>query len=225
MLNPSDISANGVKRIAGFEGTILHLYFDVAGISTVCTGHVTLPGEDWSTVTKEKCESTLGRDLGRFVRCVLEKVRAPYTQPMLDAAVSLAFNIGCGGFAMSSVLKFWNELKYEEAAASFKLWCNAQVKQKDGSFIKKPVLLGRRLAEGDLFSSGIAEVRNGKMDPEPSIEDAIKYAISTLFDLKKTLHDGPAGFDEEERRAPEDFLTDDGRIVVVPPSDEEDLAA
>lgn len=225
MLNPQDISADGVRRIAGFEGTVLHLYRDVAGIETVCTGHVTLPGEDWNEVTREKCEATLGRDLRRFVACVLSRLRAPYTQDMLDAAVSLAFNIGCAGFQSSSVLRLWNDLDFEGAAQAFKLWAFAQVKQKDGTFIKRPVLLGRRQAESDVFLRGVAELRGELPTWGPSVADSVASATFSLFDLKWTIHDGPAGLSEEERRAPEDFFSDDGRIVVIPPEGEEQLAA
>jgi len=225
MLNPQDISPDGIRRIAGFEGTVLHLYHDVAGIETVCTGHVTLPGEDWSSVTPEKCLSTLGRDLRRFVACVLSKLRAPYTQEMLDAAVCLAFNIGCGGFQSSSVLRLWNDLDFEAAAQAFKLWAFAKVKQKDGSFVKRPVLLGRRNAEADLFLVGVNLLRGELPTWAPSVADSVAVAAGTLFDLSRTIHDGPAGLSEEERRSPEDFVSDDGRIVLVPPESEEQLAA
>lgn len=225
ILNPKDISPDGIRRIAGFEWTVLHLYKDVAGIETVCTGHVTLPGEDWSDVTPEKCQAALGRDLRRFVACVLSKLKAPYTQEMLDAAVCLAFNIGCGGFQSSSVLSLWNALDFEGAAQAFKLWAFAKVKQKDGSFLKRPVLLGRRNAEADLFLVGVSALRGELPTWAPTIEESIVVATGTLFDLSRTIHDGPAGLSEEERRAPEDFIADDGRIVVVPPEFEEQLAA
>lgn len=225
MLNPSYISPDGIRRIAGHEGTVYHLYRDVAGIQTVCTGHVTLPGEDWSSVTPEKCQETLGRDLGKFVRCVLAGVVAPFSQPMLDAMVSLAFNIGCGGFATSTVLRLLNQLDYMGSAAAFKLWCNAQVKQIDGSFIKKPVLLGRRMAESELFLAGLPEIREGKLVRLPTVEESVRYSVGTLFNLQDTLHDGPIALSEEERRRG-DFLTDDGKLVLMPPEREDlELAA
>lgn len=220
-MTPVYISDRGVKMIAGFEGTINHVYKDVAGIPTVCTGHVVLPGEDWSTVTREKCEATLGRDLGRFVRCILRCITAPFSQPMMDAAVSLAFNIGEGGFEVSSVRKFWNQGNYLAAAEAFKLWCNAQVKQKDGSFIKKPVLLGRRNAESDVFLSGIDEITMGKIAPEPTLEDIVAMANAKAFNLQSTLRDLPAGIELEDN----DLLDDKGRIIVIPPEFEERLAA
>lgn len=220
-MNPIYISDRGVKMIAGFEGTIMHVYKDVAGIPTVCTGHVVLAGEDWSMVTREMCEATLGRDLGRFVRCILRCITAPFTQPMLDAATSLAFNIGEAGFISSSVRKFWNQGNYLAAADAFKLWCNAQVKQKDGMYIKKPVLLGRRNAESDVFRSGINQITMGEIEAEPPLADIVAMANANAFNLQSTLRDLPAGIELEDN----DFRADDGRIVVIPPEYEERLAA
>lgn len=224
VLNPTEISDDGVRRIAGLEGTVYHVYKDVAGVDTVCTGHVLLPGEDWSTVTREKCQSTLGRDLSKFVRCVLENVTAPYDQEMLDAAASLAFNIGCEGFRTSSVLRLWNDRQFEAAAQAFQLWAYAKVKQLDGTFVKKPVLIGRRMAESSLFLAGVALLRGELPTWGPPIAESVERANATLIDLRSTLHDGPAGLDEEERRRG-DFLTDDGKLVLLPPASEEQLAA
>lgn len=226
MLNPVYISDDGVRRISGHEGTVYHLYRDIAGIETVCVGHVTMPGEDWSTVTPEKCQATLGRDLGRFVRCVLSGIVGDYTQEVLDSFVSLAFNIGCGGFAVSSVRRRFNAKDYAGAAQAFKLWCNAQVKQNDGTFVKKPVLLGRRVAEMQLFLAGVPELEGGQLIRIPTVEESVRYSLGTLFNLQATLHDGPAGLDESERVRGGDFLTEDGRLVLMPPDREEtELAA
>lgn len=217
-MSPTYISDNGIKMIAGFEGTIYHLYYDVAGIQTVCVGHVTLPGEDWSKVTKEHCEDVLGRDLSRFVRAVLRAIKVPFSQPMMDAFVSLAFNIGEVGFEMSSVVKFMNQGNYLAAADAFLLWCNAKVKQKDGSFIKKPVLLGRRQSERKVFLSGIDQITMGTPPLELSIADLVAL---TWIDLRNTRTDSPAGIEVEDN----DLYADDGRVVAMPPQMEEKLAA
>jgi lysozyme len=216
-------SINGVKMIAGFEATILHLYYDVAGIQTVCTGHVTQPGEDWSTVTAEKCQATLGRDLSRFENAVNEYVSVADSQPMFDAMVSLAFNIGTEAFRTSSVVRFLNQNLYTLAADAFMLFQYAKVKQKDGSFEKKPVLLGRRSAEAALFRSGILEVSMGwaPNDPKP-IEELVSRAqesITRLLDVRGLIDDqGLEILDTFEYAA-------DGRLIAMPPEVEEELAA
>lgn len=212
-------SPDGVKRIAGFEGTILHLYFDVAGIQTVCTGHVTLPGEDWSTVTVEKCNAALGRDLSRFEGAVNADISVSVAQPMFDAMVSLAFNIGTEAFKTSSVARFLNQRRYTEAADAFLLWQFAKVKQKDGSFVKKPVLAGRRAAEAAVFRSGIPEVTMGaRWSAPPAVATSVTIAqqsIANLFDLRQLLDDRGLEIHEPYEYA------DDGRLIAIPPELEE----
>ncbi len=95
----------------------------------------------------------------------------------------------------------------------------------DGSYVKRPVLLGRRVAEASLFMIGVSELRGELPMFSHDVAESVKIANSSLFDLSRTIHDGPAGLSEEERRAPEDFIGDDGRIVVIPPENEEQLSA
>lgn len=217
-------STFGVKTIAGFEGTILHLYADVAGILTVCTGHVKMPGEDWSSVTREKCEATLARDLSRFEDAINQAVDVDISQPMFDAMMSLAFNIGTEGFRTSSVLRFINQSLYTEAASAFLLWRFAHVKQKDGTFRKLPVLLGRRSAEAQIFQSGISAVLLGGDYDEPPIEDLVTLAqvkpTQMLFDLRSILDDRGLPI-----QAPDELLAyaDDGRMIAMPPDQEESV--
>jgi len=208
-------STLGIRAIAGFEGTILHLYFDVAGIQTVCTGHVTLKGEDWKNVSKEKCEATLGRDLARFEKAVNSAIRVHISQPMFDAMVSLAFNIGEEGFRTSSVAHYLNQGLYTEAARAFLLWRYAHVKQKDGTFVKQPVLLGRREAEAKLFRSGISDALLGGGYEDPSVEDLLALCHARLFDLCALLDD--RGLPAEDPN----LYAEDGRMVVLPPEREE----
>ena len=62
-----------------------------------------------------------------------------------SAMVSLCYNIGVVAFANSSVLRFANEGRLEEAAASFALWNKAAGQVLRG-------LVRRRAAEAELFS-------------------------------------------------------------------------
>ena len=62
-----------------------------------------------------------------------------------SAMVSLCYNIGVVGFANSSVLRFTNEGRLAEAAASFALW------NKAGGQVLRG-LVRRRAAEAELFN-------------------------------------------------------------------------
>jgi len=213
----------GVRTIAGFEGTILHLYTDVAGILTVCTGHVKMPGEDWSTVTKEKCEATLARDLTLFENGINTCVHVPISQPMFDAMMSLAFNIGTEGFRTSSVVRFINLRLYEEAASAFLLWQFAHVKKNDGTFQKLPVLLGRRSAEAQIFRSGIRNILLNDGFNLPPIDNLVRLAqiknVNLLFDLRALLDD--RGLPIEPSKDLGLASTEDGRLIAKPPDQEE----
>lgn len=77
---------------------------------------------------------------------VRRNVRVPVTQSMFDALTSLAYNMGSGNFAKSSLLSDLNGGRYLDAATSFQLY------DKSGGKIL-PGLTKRRKAEKDLFLS------------------------------------------------------------------------
>src|SRR5690242_16679128 len=155
------IDDEGAKMILAFEGAVLHVYKDVAAIETVCIGHVVRPEDRvWlkDGVTRDECEAVLRRDVSRFEDAINRLVKVKLSQSMVNALCSLIFNIGIGAFEQSTVLRELNWGHYSEAANAFTMFRFAKVKQKDGTFQKKPVLLGRREAEAKLFRSGILEV-------------------------------------------------------------------
>jgi hypothetical protein len=137
---------------------------------------------------------------------------------MFDAMVSLAFNIGEVGFRSSSVVHHLNQGHYTEAAASFVLWRFAQVKQKDGTFLRQPVLLGRREAEARLFRSGLSDALLGGGYEDLPTGELVALCEDRLFDLRALLDD--RGLPLEDTN----FYAEDGRIVAVPPEQEETLA-
>ncbi len=217
-----ELDEDGIRMLLGFEGFILHPYRDVAGIETVCVGHVVRPEDRvWlkDGVTRAECEAVLGRDTSRFVAALNRLVKVKLSQPMVRALCSLIFNIGIGdekhGFTGSTVLRELNWGNYTAAADAFLLWRYAKVKQKDGSYVKKPVLLGRRQAEAALFRSGIMEAHGyGKSEPKP-LEELLEMAQASMFDLRWSLDD--RGLPVEDT----DFVTADGRLYALPPDEEE----
>jgi len=213
--------------ILAFEGAVLHVYKDVAAIETVCIGHVVRPEDRvWlkDGVTRAECEAVLKRDVSRFESAINRLVVVKLSQPMVNALCSLIFNIGVGdehgrGFTSSTVLRELNAGNYSKAADAFLLWKFAKVKQKDGTFQKKPVLLGRREAEAKLFRTGIMEVMGYAPNDNVSLDVLLKHAQASLFDLRGLLDD--RGLPQEDT----DFLTADGRLYALPPDEEEPIAA
>jgi GH24 family phage-related lysozyme (muramidase) len=79
-----------------------------------------------------------------YLPAVTSRVRGVVTQSMIDAMVSLTYNIGAGNFAKSSVLREVNAGNYEAAANAFSSWNKAAGKVLAG-------LTKRRDEEARLF--------------------------------------------------------------------------
>lgn len=154
MRQPQTMSANGLASLQKEEGTVLRVYKDVAGINTVCTGHV-VRSEDASWISDGiswgECRAILGKDVSWVDECIHRYVKVTLLSHQYDSLGSLIFNIGPGekGFAGSTVLKKVNVGDFVGAAAAFLLWAFATV-----SGVKQPVLLDRRKRESNTFLTG-----------------------------------------------------------------------
>lgn len=183
MLTERKMSLEGAKFLTHQEGVVLYVYNDIVGIPTVCMGHVVLSTDHWikDGVTMDECLGVLQRDLGRFERCVRRAIKRDIPQQCFDACVSLAYNIGEYAFEQSTVARAANEGKLSDAADAFLLWRFAKVLQKDGSYLRKPALLGRRMAERDMFLVGIKGA-------ETCAREAAEFAMSVMFDTRELLN-------------------------------------
>lgn len=137
------ISQKGIDLIKQREGVEYRVYRDTKGIPTGGVGHVILPSErrDFPVgagVSVSQVNVWLTTDLQRFEDAI-NAVKTPLLQNEFDACVSLAFNIGVGGFNRSSVKVFLNRNMKKLAAAAFLLWS------------KPIVLLNRRRSERSQF--------------------------------------------------------------------------
>jgi lysozyme len=153
MNQPDGLSPEGLTALQKEEGTILRVYKDVAGIGTVCTGHVVRPADrSWldDGVTMTECRDVLEHDVGWCREAIHTLVRVDLGAHQYDALCSLIFNIGPSekGFAGSTVLRTLNAGDFSGAGDAFLLWCNATV-----NGVKTPVLLGRRQRERTMFLS------------------------------------------------------------------------
>lgn len=128
----------------------------------------TLPGNPWSigygltrypdgrpvlpsdTCTKDEAEVWLRVVVSRFERAVADSVLKPINQPMFDAMVNLAYNIGAEGFRSSTLVRKLNAGDYIGAQAEFGRWVRAGG-QVIGGLVK------RRALEQAWFNDGIRE--------------------------------------------------------------------
>jgi lysozyme len=132
-------------------------YNDPSGHATFGVGHLIHLGnvtaadkERWGTPEKPqsmaRVKSVLRDDVVKFEHGVRKAVNVPLKPHELDALVSLAFNIGLGAFADSTVVRELNKGRRGRAGAAFLLW------SRSGS--NRTMLLPRRRRERKLFRKG-----------------------------------------------------------------------
>jgi lysozyme len=139
-----------VKLIQQFEGCKLRAYPDPGTggdpwtIGWGSTGSDIRPGTVW---TQAQADDRMKDDIAHFGRGVLSQIGdAPADAHQIAAMVSLAYNIGLGNFAKSSVLRMHKAGDYAGAQASFGAWNKAAGKVMAG-------LTRRRAVEAALYGS------------------------------------------------------------------------
>lgn len=122
----------GLRMLMRFEGAIPYAYNDPLRYATFGVGHllhkspVTSADErTWGSKAHpkpERVQPVLREDIRKFEQGVLKLLKKPASQKQFDAMVSLAFNIGLGGFADSTVLRQHNAGNRGAAADAFLMW-------------------------------------------------------------------------------------------------------
>lgn len=137
----------GIELIKHFEQCRLRAYRDAVGVWTIGWGH-TKSVKPGLVITQEQADTLLELDLQVFEQAVARAIGdAPTTEDQFAAMVSLAYNIGAGAFARSTVLRQHRAGHPLRAAAAFMLWVKAGGKTLRG-------LVRRRNAERRLYASG-----------------------------------------------------------------------
>lgn len=139
------INEDGKALIKRFEGLRLRPYLCPAGVPTVGYGstgpHVKMGRE----ITEADADALLDKDLERFEAGVTKLVEGVATNDnQFSAMVCLAFNIGLGAFAGSTVLKRHKLGNKIGAANAFEMWVRG-----GGKIL--PGLMRRREAERKLY--------------------------------------------------------------------------
>ena len=146
---PWPIPMTAVAEIAESEGLSLVAYRCPAGVWTIAFGETdgVRPGD---TCTKEDADRWLLEDLQERTRAVRELCKVDPSPNELGALVSLAYNIGLGGLAKSTVLRAHNAGDRQSASRAFGLWNKA--KDPDTGLLRDlPGLTARRAREAALY--------------------------------------------------------------------------
>lgn len=141
------IAWDAVVLIALSESLQLKAYRCPAGVWTCGWGETdgVKPGDVW---TKTYADKRLLESLSEYKDRVLDLCKVAPTATQLGALVSLAYNIGVGALAKSSVLKAHNRGDRQAAARAFGLWNKAKV---GGKLQALPGLTLRRAKEAALY--------------------------------------------------------------------------
>jgi lysozyme len=119
------ISDKGLKLIKDFEGLKLTSYLCPANVWTIGYGSTGPHVKQGMTITEKEAEDLLKDDVKRFEECVTDAVEVDLTQDEFDALVSFSFNVGCGAFMGSTLLRLLNAGNKQAAAQQFPRWNKA----------------------------------------------------------------------------------------------------
>lgn len=140
-------NALGRNLIKEFEGLKLKAYPDPATGGdpwTIGYGHTGPEVKPGLLITMDKAEEYLSQDLSRFEKAVA-KLAHKATDNQFAALVSLAYNVGEGNLAKSTLLRRHNAGDYASAKSEFARWNRAAGKVMNG-------LTRRRAAEAALYA-------------------------------------------------------------------------
>jgi lysozyme len=141
------VSQHGIDLIKRFEGFKPMAYRDVGGVWTVGYGHTGPDVTEGLIITQQMAEVLLAADLRRFEICVENALHRDVNQEQFDALVSFAFNVGCGAFQKSTMLRHINAGDHDSAVAEFERWNKVGEREIEG-------LTRRRRAEADHYRRG-----------------------------------------------------------------------
>ena len=160
-----EMSEQGEKLLAQWEGFEKEVYLDVAGLKTIGVGHLLTKDELSSGkitigetvvryaggITEQQVYDLLGQDLARFDQTVNDKVAVSLKQFQFDALVSFSFNVGASAFSSSTLLKKLNQGNYDEVPTQLRRWVFSGGNKVQG-------LVNRRGNEVKLWDGGFEEV-------------------------------------------------------------------
>ena len=120
------LSTEGLELLKKSEGFRDRVYSDIAGFRTIGYGHRLTSAESYTDgITLAQAESILAADISVAEAAVTRLVRVPLTQGQFDALVDFVFNLGAGRLGASTLLRYLNAGKYNEAAWQLLAWDHA----------------------------------------------------------------------------------------------------
>jgi lysozyme len=143
------VNADGYALLKKFEGCVLKAYKCPAGVWTIGFGNTFYEDgtkvKEGDVITQQRADELAKFIVEQFANSIRPMIQKTLTENQFSACVSLAYNIGTGGFNKSSVLRKVNANPQDPTIAdSFRLW------NKGGGVVLKG-LVRRRESEIELY--------------------------------------------------------------------------
>lgn len=134
------LSVAGLAHLKSSEALRLTAYADpgTGGAPwTICWGHTGPEVYPGLIVSKAQCESWLRQDIAEAESCLYQNVRVPLRQGAWDAYTSFVFNVGCGKFRSSTMLRLLNSGQYAASCDQFPRWVYANKRVLNGLKVRR----------------------------------------------------------------------------------------
>ncbi|CAG2102811.1 unnamed protein product [Medioppia subpectinata] len=134
------INGAGLELLKVSEGFVADFYHDQIGLKTIGYGHACKwQGCDGIHPPISKAEGTkiLMKDLVQFEKCVERLVPAGLNDNQFSACVDFAFNMGCGAFGGSDILKQLRANNRVGAADAFLKYDEAGGRRIEGLTVRR----------------------------------------------------------------------------------------
>lgn len=149
----TEMSENGIQFLIREEGLVKRPYRDAAGIPTIGVGMTYYPDSGRKVqmsdpaLTTDQAIKYFKLMLKSYELGVYSVTRDDLNPNQFDALTSFTYNIGNAGLKNSTLLKKVNANTYDPSIAdAFLAYSKATI-----NGVKKPILLGRRKREADLY--------------------------------------------------------------------------
>lgn len=138
---------NAIDLIKKYEGFRPHAYQDSVGVWTIGYGTTRINGQPVKagmTITEDQALQLVQQEVNKLWSQIEQISRVNLNQNQMNALVDFAYNLGFNALKTSTLMKYINQSKFDQAANEFTRWVYA-----DGKVL--PGLVKRREAEKQLF--------------------------------------------------------------------------
>jgi len=144
-----EFSSAGMALLKRSEGFRNRVYLDAAGFPTIGYGHRLLRPDNFPNgIDPAMAAILLVSDVRDAKQAVERMVTVPLTQGQFDALVDFVYNLGAQRLLSSTLLKYLNAGKYDDAAEQLLRWDHGL---EDGKEVELAALKARREAEVALW--------------------------------------------------------------------------